>query len=460
MNDNPLLKKLKDLQILSGFFFKVPEDTVRPPKNLKAVEEKLEREGSQVNANIPLDISLDKIAVIAQRRSEGENSEYSHREGKYLPFALQLLPRTPQIIDSVGNDLYELMDSRLVFKRTVYEYFELSDSADFSRKLRKIIKKTLQKHPDFYNSVMYLQKNPHLIEENGANELGTHFANGVDSSLSSSLFPANLWTCKFIKDAIISFFNNKSISLDALTNAAEKYARKRDYDSIVPFIADNLIMRVSSDGNQSYIDFLIKYLTRVMGDPRDGSRNFHWRPVSEEAIKIYLHWRKKGDLSLFFNLVGLVIKDSDSRRRWKWREKFWGDFIDNMDNTRVILNDQAIILAKNNLQNDLGGYGRLQDGGKSKCLLTFSIGEYVFVEASDVGTLRIYYKEGPIPFFDQPGAPNRYSYQDIAQGRTKVPSFEEIRHMSSESLHWQYQAYRFMRKYCHIGFKYPENWRP
>ena len=88
MNDNPLLKKMKDLQILSGFFFKVPEDTVRPPKNLKAVEEKLEREGSQVNANIPLDISLDKIAVIARRRSEGENAAYSHREGKYLPFCI------------------------------------------------------------------------------------------------------------------------------------------------------------------------------------------------------------------------------------------------------------------------------------------------------------------------------------------------------------------------------------
>ena len=85
---------------------------------------------------------------------------------------------------------------------------------------------------------------------------------------------------------------------------------------------------------------------------------------------------------------------------WKYRQQFWEDYLDNMYETRVILGPDAVELAQR-MGQKLLNCAYLSRGSHDQSLLMFSIGQFVFIEVSHSGKLRVFLKDhSPVPFYE------------------------------------------------------------
>ena len=192
-----------------------------------------------------------------------------------------------------------------------------------------------------------------------------------------------------------------------------------------------------------------------LGDPRNSSNSLRWVSVDKKAKEIFLSWLKRTDLDVFFEIISKVTggnsTDSTDSNMWKYRKDFWEKYIEAMYYTRVFLGPTAANIAK--VDSRIKDYGHLASygGSANKCILMFSIGDYVFIECSHNGKLRIWEMgKQPIPFYEKGHGVTTYYYDDIVLGRC----LKDFIHSSPATGSWQKKVREWLHRYCNVPYRW------
>ncbi len=430
----------KNLNRLSKQMSEVDETkTIRiEPIRLVALEKKLSEKYNKVSVSKIDFFELEKkVKFILQNKL---NADFSRKEKKELIFLLGLQNNFSLngYIDFILNNVELKRFSG--FRNAVYMYFSTySINGIHTEKLRKKLLAAASTNNFSFDRIKYLVDEPKLINYNGHTYLASHLSEGLNSYLIKIGFPDALYSCKFIKEAVIYFFNNVQASAENKINILLELERSDKYDDIFGNIAGSIIQKINNTCISDYKDIVIRVLNKKLGDPRRSS--IKWNPVPEEARRIFLTWLNKGTLDLFFKIVLDGVIEPGERRAVQYRIDFWSKYIEDMGQTWVMLGQNALISLRR-VKNNAGlGYGELRGTNSQKCLFMFEIGDYVFVEPS-YGTLRVWHKRKyPIPF----GSSFYYYYKLVGSNAD-----EEIRHISPSTYSWQRKARDWIRLNCNV----------
>ena len=409
------------------------------PIRLIALEKKLSERYNKVPFPSSSDLTLleVKVKLILQNKL---HDDFSRKEKKKLIFLLGLQENF--CINGYIDYILENAEMKRLsgFRNAVYMYFSTYDvNGIHTKKLRdKILKIASIERIDF-NRIKYLVDEPKLINYNGHTYLASHLVEGLNTYLKRIGFPDALFTCRFVKEAVIYFYNNVQANVENKINILLELEKTDKYEDVFGNIAGSIIQTVNNSGISDYKDILIRILNKKLGDPRHSI--IKWNPVPEGARRIFLSWLNKGTLDLFFKIVLDGVIEPGERRAVQYRIDFWSKYIEDMGQTWVMLGQNALISLRR-VKNSAGlGYGELLGTNSQKCLFMFEIGDYVFVEPS-YGTLRIWHKRKyPIPF----GSSFYYYYKLVGSNAD-----EEIRHTSPSTYSWQRKARDWIRLKCNI----------
>ena len=429
-NLNNLAKQMSELDLTKAIQFE--------PIRLVALDKKLSERFNKVSVSKIDFYELEKkVKLILQSKLSADFSRKEKRELIFL-IGLQENFKINGYLDFILNNA-EL--KRLSgFRNAVYMYFSsYSANGIHTEKLRKKLLNVTATERISFDRIKYLVDEPKLINYNGHTYLASHLSEGLDTYLKKIGFPEALHSCKFVKEAVIYFFNNVQTSAENKINILLELEKTNKFDDIFGNIAGSIIQKINNLSVPDYKDTVIRVLNKKLDDPRHSS--IKWNPVPAEARRIFLTWLNKGTLELFFKIVLDGVINPDEKRAVQYRIDFWSKYITEMERTWVMLGQNALISLRR-VKNSAGlSYGKLTGTNSQKCVFMFEIGDYVFVEPS-YGTLRIWHKRNyPIPF-----GSSSFNYNKLVDSI----AYEEIKHLSPSTYSWQKKARDWIRLNCNI----------
>ena len=253
-----------------------------------------------------------------------------------------------------------------------------------------------------------------------------------------------------MKAAIVNAFQ-MDIGLDAKQNLLKTLTENPVYKGLVPKVVGPVIISVDEEGSDSAKNWLMQLVFRYMGDPR--GNNTAWLYVEEKAKEIFLHWLVKNDFAVFFHIIA-----STADSMWKYRQAFWGAYMDEIRASRIIIGQKAKLIL-NQLPSEekrkLMAYDYLEGKSSDTSLLVFTIGQYTFIEVSHNGKLRVYSREkSPIQIFSQ--RHRTIYYSDLINSDTE----EEFVHTNPRGRgpNWQPKVRDWIYDHCGIWRK-EQQWK-
>lgn len=338
---------------------------------------------------------------------------------------------------------------RRTFQNLVFAYFKIYGDTKEEERTRKCIRFFLQNDPALLKLVLYLRNKKQLLQPNGHKQFTVMLQqfHGLQRALEEISWPPSLWDSPFIFQGIKELYRLPKVEWKTLYGVFQELCAAEKYRDLLPPVTTGMIYEVDrmKDGNiQKDLRVL---LLKHLGDPRDPG-NLFWPQVEERARNLFLDWLKKNDLNLFFTIISKTVQmDSTSERMWKYRKDFWEEYVDAMYYTRVFLGPDAAWIAKReNLESD---FGRLSGSGDSlRSLLMFSIGDYVFIECSHNGSLRIWKKnKEPLPFYEKKHTYASHKYTDVTEASGVVERFV---HNNADRGNWQNKVAGWIVQHCGI----------
>lgn len=329
-----------------------------------------------------------------------------------------------------------------IFRRAVLVYIVSYDTNQSMELLRNCLATELQNDPEKQITVLCLRNAPYILETDGTKQMAAQFQDGIKVYLQKIAFPNAAGNGKFVTKAITEFFWLDNIRVTQKIKVFHEVCNEAGYEFLIPYIAEPLIFAVHHSENQQFRDQLVQILHKKMGDPRNSSnKQYKWDSVSKEAQDVYLSWLKRIDLQLFFDVIDRTAVDS----MWRYRRDFWEKYLDKMYYTRVILAPQAAQIARRIANGKELDYAKLDSSVLNQSLFMFSIGDYVFIEASHTGKLRIWkgVKNSPIPFYSNHSFRPTYSYGIVKRSRACL---EEFVHSSPKTYSWQQKVARWIHE--------------
>lgn len=235
--------------------------------------------------------------------------------------------------------------------------------------------------------------------------------------------------------------------LDEINILEELFSKGEQYLALFPSIADSLIPYVDKEKNISDKEYSKKICLDVfyktLGDPRFGKRQRKWDSISIESRNIFLKWIAEDDLELFFKIIERTAVD----RMWRYRHKFWKTYLPYITNTWVFLGKDAQRIAKQ-LGDKRDSFGKLKGGTTNQSVFAFQIGEYIFLEWSHNGALKVW------SIHDHP---NLFGETIIERSDIMYSNYiYEWRHSSPSTGNWQFKVSRWINAYCKICIGYDE----
>lgn len=346
-------------------------------------------------------------------------------------------------------------------RKALFTYFgNYQEKNTLTILLRERICRCLQEHPDFATRFPSLQKAPFLLDENGVHVFAGHLTKGIQAYLRQIIFPAPLWTSKYVTKAIQELFTFPSVPVsDKLERLREmqkpvlcQQKKKMPlYKNLICYVASSLIFTVDKSRNRQQQEQLIQILQRELGDPRADSSK--WLQVDSRALAIYKKWLCRIDFELFFSIFDATA----DRSMWEPRKDFWSDYVKYMDDTWPILGPDAVwkarALKRENVDEKLDHlmYGTLKGSKANKSLFVFAIGKYICCEGSHETKIRVWKEENsPIKLSDF-HTRKTIEYSDI----TGHGGCETIETQSDGLVHdsyakWKWRMKNWLRNYCGI----------
>lgn len=342
-------------------------------------------------------IDLQVLVKKAVRMYQGSREEFNWREIRSLPFVIF----SPEVTLPVARYILKQIDleKTTCFRRLLFAYFRgYKPKESKTEWIRTVLWKQMQKNDRRVRSIHFLQDFPQLLAKDGVSQMAEFFSEGdLYGGLQTLSFPSTLYGSNFVKAAIVNAFQ-MDIGLDAKQNLLKDLTENPVYKGLVPKVVGPVIISVDEEGGDSAKNWLMQLVFRYMGDPR--GNNTAWLYVEEKAKEIFLHWLVKNDFAVFFHIIA-----STADSMWKYRQAFWGAYMDEIRASRIIIGQKAKFIL-NHLPKEekskLMAYDYLEGKSSDTSLLVFTMGQYTFIEVSHDGKLRIYSRaKSPIQIFAQ-----------------------------------------------------------
>lgn len=396
----------------------------------------------------PLDLQV--LVKKTVRMYQGSQEEFTRREIRNLPFVISSSALSMPVAKFALRQVD--LDKTSCFRRLLFAYF--SDYEPKERKtewIRTVLWKQMQRNDRMGRNIHFLQDFPQLLDKDGVSQMAEFFSEGnLRDALKTLSFPPTLSGSNFVKAAIVKAFQ-MDIGLDAKQVLLENLTKDQVYKGLVPQVVGPVIINVDEEGSDSAKNWLMQLVFREMGDPR--GNNTAWLYVEEEAKEIFLHWLVKNDFAVFFHIIA-----STADSMWKYRQAFWGAYMDEIRASRIIIGQKAKLIL-NQLPSEekrkLMAYDYLEGKSSDTSLLVFTIGQYTFIEVSHNGKLRVYSREkSPIQIFSQ--RHRTIYYSDLINSDTE----EEFVHTNPRGRgpNWQPKVRDWIYDHCGIWRK-EQQWK-
>ena len=395
-------------------------------------------------------IDLQVLVKKAVRMYQGSREEFNWREIRSLPFVIfspeVTLPAARYILKQID------LEKTTCFRRLLFAYFRgYKPKESKTEWIRTVLWKQMQKNDRRVRSIHFLQDFPQLLAKDGVSQMAEFFSEGdLYGGLQTLSFPSTLYGSNFVKAAIVNAFQ-MDIGLDAKQNLLKTLTENPVYKGLVPKVVGPVIISVDEEGSDSAKNWLMQLVFRYMGDPR--GNNTAWLYVEEKAKEIFLHWLGKNDFAGFFHIIA-----STADSMWKYRQAFWGAYMDEIRASRIIIGQKAKLIL-NQLPSEekrkLMAYDYLEGKSSDTSLLVFTIGQYTFIEVSHNGKLRVYSREkSPIQIFSQ--RHRTIYYSDLINSDTE----EEFVHTNPRGRgpNWQPKVRDWIYDHCGIWRK-EQQWK-
>lgn len=395
-------------------------------------------------------IDLQVLVKKAVRMYQGSREEFNRREIRSLPFVIfspeVTLPAARYILKQID------LEKTTCFRRLLFAYFRgYKPKESKTEWIRTVLWKQMQKNDRRVRSIHFLQDFPQLLAKDGVSQMAEFFSEGdLYGGLQTLSFPSTLYGSNFVKAAIVNAFQ-MDIGLDAKQNLLKDLTENPVYKGLVPKVVGPVIISVDEEGGDSAKNWLMQLVFRYMGDPR--GNNTAWLYVEEKAKEIFLHWLVKNDFAVFFHIIA-----STADSMWKYRQAFWGAYMDEIRASRIIIGQRAKLIL-NQLPSEekrkLMAYDYLEGKSSDTSLLVFTIGQYTFIEVSHNGKLRVYSREkSPIQIFSQ--RHRTIYYSDLINSDTE----EEFVHTNPRGRgpNWQPKVRDWIYDHCGIWRK-EQQWK-
>lgn len=395
-------------------------------------------------------IDLQVLVKKAVRMYQGSREEFNWREIRSLPFVIfspeVTLPAARYILKQID------LEKTTCFRRLLFAYFRgYKPKESKTEWIRTVLWKQMQKNDRRVRSIHFLQDFPQLLAKDGVSQMAEFFSEGdLYGGLQTLSFPSTLYGSNFVKAAIVNAFQ-MDIGLDAKQNLLKDLTENPVYKGLVPKVVGPVIISVDEEGGDSAKNWLMQLVFRYMGDPR--GNNTAWLYVEEKAKEIFLHWLVKNDFAVFFHIIA-----STADSMWKYRQAFWGAYMDEIRASRIIIGQKAKLIL-NQLPSEekrkLMAYDYLEGKSSDTSLLVFTIGQYTFIEVSHNGKLRVYSREkSPIQIFSQ--RHRTIYYSDLINSDTE----EEFVHTNPRGRgpNWQPKVRDWIYDHCGIWRK-EQQWK-
>lgn len=434
MLKNPINDYIKELHLSAMRIYDksyVPVPVVR----IKEIERKVANSAFATSIN-PID--LKKLFKKAQSIFLHHTGAFSNRELRNLILVYHL---TFGHLDLSKFFIFHIdFSKRIIFRKALAMYLKNYAQNESMELLRSTLTTELEKEPGKAALVPCLIEAPYILQINGHKELAAHFINGIEPYLRQILFPSWAFQSQYIYVAIFSFFSLPDVAAANKLHVVQEISANDSYKSLIPRIAEGLILSVYRNGTSADKKQTVQILHAQMGDPRRSSgQEYKWNFVSAEVQRIYLSWLKQSDLQLFFDVISRTADDT----MWSYRRTFWEKYLDKMYYTRVVLAPYAARIARSLSDGNSLDYAKLTSSVRDQSLFMFSIGDYIFVEASHNGKLRIWRNgDCPIPFYDNSEVRPIYSYDDVVYSGKCVEAFV---HSGSQTYSWQRKVENWIR---------------
>lgn len=395
-------------------------------------------------------IDLQVLVKKAVRMYQGSREEFNWREIRSLPFVIfspeVTLPAARYILKQID------LEKTTCFRRLLFAYFRgYKPKESKTEWIRTVLWKQMQKNDRRVRSIHFLQDFPQLLAKDGVSQMAEFFSEGdLYGGLQTLSFPSTLYGSNFVKAAIVNAFQI-DIGLDAKQNLLKDLTENPVYKGLVPKVVGPVIISVDEEGGDSAKNWLMQLVFRYMGDPR--GNDTAWLYVEEKAKEIFLHWLVKNDFAVFFHIIA-----STADSMWKYRQAFWGAYMDEIRASRIIIGQKAKLIL-NQLPSEekrkLMAYDYLEGKSSDTSLLVFTIGQYTFIEVSHNGKLRVYSREkSPIQIFSQ--RHRTIYYSDLINSDTE----EEFVHTNPRGRgpNWQPKVRDWIYDHCGIWRK-EQQWK-
>lgn len=422
-------------------------NTLRLPRTEMVLRKLREKADKMIRVD-PLDQQV--LVKKTVRMYQGSQEEFTRREIRNLPFVISSselsMPAAKFALRQVD------LDKTSCFRRLLFAYF--SDYEPKERKtewIRTVLWKQMQRNDRMGRNIHFLQDFPQLLDKDGVSQMAEFFSEGnLRDALKTLSFPPTLSGSNFVKAAIVKAFQ-MDIGLDAKQVLLENLTKDQVYKGLVPQVVGPVIINVDEEGSDSAKNWLMQLVFREMGDPR--GNNTAWLYVEEKAKEIFLHWLVKNDFAVFFHIIA-----STADSMWKYRQAFWGAYMDEIRASRIIIGQKAKLIL-NQLPSEekrkLMAYDYLEGKSSDTSLLVFTIGQYTFIEVSHNGKLRVYSREkSPIQIFSQ--RHRTIYYSDLINSDTE----EEFVHTNPRGRgpNWQPKVRNWIYDHCGI-WREEQQWK-
>lgn len=368
--------------------------TLRLPQTGRVLRNLREKADKMIQVD-PLDLQV--LVKKTVRIYQGSQEEFTRREIRNLPFVIFSSELSMPVAKFALRQVD--LDKPSCFRRLLFAYFRDYEPKESKTEwIRTVLWKQMQRNDRMVRNIHFLQDFPQLLDKDGVSQMAEFFSEGnLRDVLKTLSFPPTLSGSNFVKAAIVKAFQ-MDIGLDAKQVLLENLTKDQVYKGLVPQVVGPVIINVDEEGSDSAKNWLMQLVFRYMGDPR--GNNTAWLHVEKEAKEIFLHWLVKNDFAVFFHIIA-----STADAKWKYRQDFWGAYMDEIRASRIIIGPKAKFIL-NHLPKEekskLMAYDFLEGKSSDTSLLVFTMGQYTFIEVSHDGKLRIYSRaKSPIQIFAQ-----------------------------------------------------------
>lgn len=425
-----LRNAVRRMQESARSLFKEPRMSVNIMTHIRAAAEKLERAGE--NYRVP---PLTEIKELLEKLKTG--SPLSRREERAIPFALYDPECDAALFASAVTRINWNRASHV--RRVLYMYLMCWDHTEkthtLSLRLQNVFKAgMIETRNKFLQSAA--KYTLFLFGDACMNNMAALLINrqSIADVRTMLAFSDTLRGCRFLIEAVKSFFSSDKASLEQKYAVFREIRTEETYQNAYPAAAEYLIPEIkAAETKAAYQKDAMEWFYKLLGDPRFGAKTVRWNEVSEEPRRIFLRWLAENDLNLFFKIIEATAVD----RMWRERRAFWAQYLPYITYTKVFFGADASQYARR-LDGFYMQYGRLKGCTSDQSVFAFQINNYVFIEWSHNGALRVW---------DAYNASRVFTAREIS--RMHMVSNGEIgswRHDGS----WQRNVHEWIERHCGI----------